>query len=236
MVLPLAAIAGGAQAFSGAASALGGFFDNSQNEEIHRQNVARVAQIDEENRQKQFQNLTIGSRFQNKSAQLDENLLNIDTAASQARADTQSKIDSRIDEFMMNNQEKYIAMARGMSGGRSGRTNVKDRAAMAQFGRGQAATNQQQRALQEQAISAGYVRGRGVQNAKAKEKAAVGSEPIFQAYQKGYTPLSYKNKGFGDYLKLAGGLAGAAASGLGTTQQLDPEGFANMLQQPQPKA
>lgn len=83
MVLPLAAIAGGAQAFSGAASALGGFFDNSQNEEIHRQNVARVAQIDEENRQKQFQNLTIGSRFQNKSAQLDENLLNIDTAASQ---------------------------------------------------------------------------------------------------------------------------------------------------------
>ena len=229
MVLPLAAIAGSAQAFSGAASALGGFFDNSPNEEIHRQNVARVAQIDEENRQKQFQNLTIGSRFQNKSAQLDENLLNIDTAASQARADTQSTIDSRIDEFMMNNQEKYIAMARGMSGGRSGRTNVKDSSAMAQIGSGQAATNQQQRVLQVRAISAGYVRGRGVQNAKAKEKAAVGSEPIFQAYQKGYTPLSYKNKGFGDYLKLAGGLAGAAASGLGTTQQLDPGGFADMF-------
>ena len=230
MVLPLAAIAGGAQAFTGVASALGGFFDNSQNEEIHRQNVARVAQINAENEQKRFQNLTIASRFQNKSAQLAENLLNIDTAASQARADTQSKIDSRIDQFMMNNQEKYIAMARGMSGGRSGRTNVKDRAAMAQFGRGQAAMNQQQRALQEQAISAGYVRGRGVQNAKAKEKAAVGSAPIFQAYQKGYTPLSYKSKGFGDYLKLAGGLAGSAVSGLSTAQKLDPEGFETWIE------
>jgi hypothetical protein len=225
MVLPLAAIAGGASAFSGVASALGGFFDNSQNEAIHRQNVARVAQIDAENQQKHFQNLTIGSRFKNRSAQLNENLLNIDTAASQARADTQSKIDSRIDQFMMNNQEKYIAMARGMSGGRSGRTNVKDRAAMAQFGRGQAVMNQQQRALQEQAISSGYARNRAIQNAKAKEKAAVGSQPIYQAYQKDYTPLSYRKKGFGDYLKLAGGLAGAAASGLSITQQLDPTGF-----------
>ena len=234
MVLPLAALAGGASAFSGIASAFGGFFDNSENEAIHRANVARVAQIDAENQQKHFQNLSIGSRFRNKSAQLNENLLNIDTAAGQARADTQSKIDSRIDEFIMNNQEKYIAMARGMSGGRSGRTNVKDRAAMAQFGRGQAGMNQQLRMSQEQAISSGYARNRAIQNAKAREKAAVGSQPIYQAYQKGYTPQSYKSKGFGDYLKLAGGLAGSVAGGLTTFGELDPDGFAKMFKTDKP--
>jgi len=58
------------------------------------------------------------------------------------------------------------------------------------------------------------VTNRAAQNAASLEKAKVGSAPIYQQYQTDYVAQD-QGKGFGDYLKLAGGLAGAGASAFG---------------------
>ena len=214
MVFPLAALGGGLSAFSGAASALGGFFGNSKNDAIHAENVRRVAEIDAANQQRQFENLSIGAKFRNQKARTQANLSNIDLAASEARATAQSQIDSQLDKFMMDRQGAYIKMMRNKRGPVSGRMNVSDRAMSAGFGRGQAAQAAQSRSMYNKLLSNEYVMGRQIQNAKGRELSKVASAPIMQAYQTDYKQRAYKSKGFGDFLQLAGGLAGAAASGI----------------------
>ena len=214
MVFPLAAFGAGLEAIEGVSYALDGFFGNSENDAIHAENKKRVAEIDAANQQRHFENLSISSRFKNKSNQLKENLFNIDTAAGQARADAQSTIDAQLDKYMVDNQTRYIKLMQSKTGPRSGRTNVRDRFLNASEGRNKAAGKAMQDAAYDKLLSADYVRNRSIQNAKAGEKAKVSTAPIFQAYQTDYTPQAYKTKGFGDYLQLAGGLAGAAKSGM----------------------
>ena len=214
MVFPLAAVGAGLSAFSGVSSALGGFFDNSQNEAIHAANKKRVAEINAANQQKQFQNLSIGAKFNNQKARTKANLFNIDTAATEARAASQREIDTQLDKFMLDNQSTYIKMMQGKRGPMSGRMNVRDRSNSASVGRRQAANEAQKQEMYNRLLSKDYVLGRQVQNARSREMSKVTTAPIYQQYQTDYTPQTYKNKGFGDYLQLAGGLAGAAMSGM----------------------
>tara|TARA_X000001382_G_C3121557_1_gene163322 strand:+ start:84 stop:821 length:738 start_codon:yes stop_codon:yes gene_type:complete len=220
MVFPLAAVGAGLSAFSGASSALGGFFDNSENDAIHAANKRRVAEIDAANQQRHFQNLSIGAKFRNQKARTQANLFNIDTAASEARAASQREIDSQLDGFMLDNQNSYIKMMQGKRGPMSGRMNVGDRANSASFGRRQGTQEAAKQAMYDKLLSKDYVANRGIQNAKAKELSKVATAPIYQQYQTDYTPQAYKSKGFGDYLQLAGGLAGAAASGMSMFDKL----------------
>ncbi len=214
MAFPLAAVGAGLSAFSGISSALGGFFDNSENERIHAENRRRVAEINAANQQRHFQNLSIGARFKNQKAQTAANLFNIDTAADEARAASQREIDAQLDKFMVDNQSAYIKMMQSKRGPMSGRSNVGDKAKMASFGRGKALQDSAKQAMYDKLLSQSYVMNRQVQNAKSRELSKVATAPIYQQYQTSYTPQQYRNKGFGDYLQLAGGLAGAGLSGM----------------------
>jgi len=210
MVLPLAAVSMGLSAFSSLSSAIGGFMDDS----AYQANKQRVAEIDAANQQKHFENLTIRSRFQNQSNQLAQNLDNIQTATGQARAEAQKRISQGADEALVSNRDNFIKMMRGRRGSQSNQMNVGDRAARAQIGRAVSGNEAKKDALFDSLLSKEYVTNRAAQNAASLEKAKVGSAPIYQQYQKDYVALN-QSKGFGDYLKLAGGLAGAGASAFG---------------------
>jgi hypothetical protein len=206
----LAAASLGMSAFSSLAGAIGGFMDDS----AYQANKRRVAEIDAANQQKHFVNLTIRSRFQNRSNQLAQNLDNIRTATGQARAEAQKRISQGADEALVSNRANYIKMMRGRRGSQSNQMNVGDRAARAEVGRAVAGNEAKKNALFDTLLSKEYVTNRAAQNAASLEKAKVGTAPIYQQYQKDYVALD-QSKGFGDYLKLAGGLAGATAQGLG---------------------
>jgi len=208
----LAAASLGLSAFSSLTGAIGGFMDAGKAE--YEANKKRVAQIDAANQEKHFENLTIRSRFQNRSSQLAGNLDNIRTATGQARADAQQRISKSADEALVSNRDSFIKMMRSRTGSQSNRMNVGDRTARANMGRAVSANTAKNNALFDSLLSKEYVTNRAAQNAAEKEKAGVGSKPVYQMYQMSYTPLK-QSAGFGDYLKLAGGLAGAASQGLG---------------------
>ena len=210
MPFPLAAASLGLSAFSSLTGAIGGFMDAGKAE--YEANKKRVAQIDASNQEKHFENLTIRSRFQNRSSQLAQNLDNIRTATGQARADAQQRISQSADEALISNRDNFIKMMRGRTGSRSNRMNVGDRTARANMGRAVSANTAKNNALFDSLLSKEYVTNRAAQNAAGNEKAKVGSTPIYQMYQMSYAPLK-QSAGFGDYLKLAGGLAGAASQG-----------------------
>ena len=207
----LAAASLGLSAFSSLSNTLGGFF--GAGDEAYEANKRRVAEIDAANQQKHFENLTIRSRFQNRSNQLAQNLDNIRTATGQARAEAQKRISQGADEALVSNRDNYIKMMRGRRGSQSNQMNVGDRAARAQMGRTVAGNEAKKNALFDTLLSKEYVTNRAAQNAASLEKAKVGTAPIYQQYQRDYVALD-QSKGFGDYLKLAGGLAGAASQGM----------------------
>lgn len=207
----LAAASLGLSAFSSLSNTLGGFF--GAGDEAYEANRRRVAEIDDANQQKHFENLTIRSRFQNQSNQLGQNLDNIRTATGQARADAQKRISQGADEVLVSNRDNYIKMMRGRRGSQSNQMNVGDRTARAQIGRAVAGNEAKKNALFDSLLSKEYVTNRAAQNAASVEKAKVGSAPIYQQYQTGYVAQD-QGRGFGDYLKLAGGLAGAASQGM----------------------
>lgn len=215
MALPLAVglLAGGGQG----AQVLGKFF--GAQDAKYQENLRRVAEIDKQNQIKFGKQLQINQQFENKSIGLAESEFNIDTAAGQAKANTQNKINSKIDELMLSNQDKYVSMMQARKGGQSNRTGVGNRAALAKFGRGQATMGAQQRALMDQSMSQDAVRNRQIQNAKARERAAVSVAPIQQVYAQSYTPVN-QSASFGELLGLAGGLASAAATGMSTFDSL----------------
>jgi len=109
-------------------------------------------------------------------------------------------------------------MMRGRTGSQSNQMNVGDRAARAGVGRAVAGNEAKKNALFDTLLSKEYVTNRAAQNAASLEKAKVGSAPIYQQYQKDYVALD-QGKGFGDYLKLAGGLAGTAVKGIGAYEE-----------------
>ena len=207
----LAAASLGLSAFSSLSNTLGGFF--GAGDEAYEANKRRVAEIDAANQQKHFDNLTIRSRFQNQSNQLAQNLDNIQTATGQARADAQKRISQGADQALISNRDNYIKMMRGRRGSQSNQMNVGDRAARAGVGRAVAGNEAKKNALFDTLLSKEYVTNRAAQNAASLEKAKVGSAPIYQQYQTDYVAQD-QGRGFGDYLKLAGGLAGAASQGM----------------------
>tara|TARA_B100001094_G_scaffold239987_1_gene235534 strand:- start:590 stop:1246 length:657 start_codon:yes stop_codon:yes gene_type:complete len=208
----LAAASLGLSAFSTLSSTIGGFMNAGKAE--YEANKKRVAEINAANQQKHFENLTIRSRFQNRSNQLAQNLDNIQTATGQARADAQKRISQGADEALVSNRDNFIKMMKGRRGSQSNQMNVGDRAARAQIGRTVSANNAKKDALFDSLLSKEYVTNRAAQNAAGLEKAKVDSAPIYQQYQTDYVAQN-QSKGFGDYLKLAGGLASAASQGLG---------------------
>ena len=212
MVLPLAAVSMGLSSFSTLSNTLGGFF--GAGDEAYEANKRRVAEIDAANQQKHFENLTIRSRFQNQSSQLAQNLDNIQTATGQARAEAQKRISQGADKALVSNRDNFIKMMRGRTGSQSNQMNVGDRAARAGVGRAVAGNEAKKNALFDSLLSKEYVTNRAALNAASLEKAKVGTAPIYQQYQTDYVAQN-QSPGFGDYLKLAGGLAGAGASAFG---------------------
>tara|TARA_R100001463_G_scaffold65414_3_gene118668 strand:+ start:2152 stop:2811 length:660 start_codon:yes stop_codon:yes gene_type:complete len=208
----LAAASLGLSAFSSLSSTLGGFFGAGN--AAYEANKRRVAEIDAANQQKHFENLTIRARFQNQSNQLAQNLDNIRTATGQARAEAQKRISQGADEALISNRDNFIKMMRSRTGSRSNQMNVGDRTARAQMGRAVAGNEAKKNALFDTLLSKEYVTNRAAQNAASLEKAKVGTAPIYQQYQTDYVAQN-QSPGFGDYLKLAGGLAGAAVQGFG---------------------
>lgn len=207
----LAAASLGLSTVSSLSNTLGGFF--GAGDEASEANKRRVAEIDDANQQKHFDNLTIRSRFQNQSNQLAQNLDNIQTATGQARADAQKRISQGADQALISNRDNYIKMMRGRRGSQSNQMNVGDRAARAGVGRAVAGNEAKKNALFDTLLSKEYVTNRAAQNAASLEKAKVGSAPIYQQYQTDYVAQD-QGRGFGDYLKLAGGLASAASQGM----------------------
>ena len=207
----LAAASLGLSTVSSLSNTLGGFF--GAGDEAYEANKRRVAEIDAANQQKHFDNLTIRSRFQNQSSQLAQNLDNIQTATGQARADAQKRISQGADQALISNRDNYIKMMRGRRGSQSNQMNIGDRAARAGVGRAVAGNEAKKNALFDTLLSKEYVTNRAAQNAASLEKAKVGSAPIYQQYQTDYVAQD-QGRGFGDYLKLAGGLASAASQGM----------------------
>ena len=216
--MPFGTALGVLQGVSGVASTLGGFFNNSAAQQAHAQNVQRVAQINAENQKRLFGQLQVNSRFENQKARVQANLDNIEVSGMQARARSQQKIDDVVDEFMLNNQDKYVQMAQKLSGNRA-----VDRSMSAMRGRNLAGGMSQIRNAQDKMMTGNMQLARTMQEARAKELSTVATAPIQTKYIESYTPARAPGKGFMDYLNLASGLAGSVVGGFETYDKFKPQ-------------
>jgi len=217
MVFPIAAAApalGIMQGVSGLASAFGGFFDNSAAQQAHEQNKLRVAQINQENQRRLFEQLQVNARFNSQKARVSANLDNIDASAMQARAKSQQRIDEALEQFMFDNQAKYVQMAQRLSGNK-----VRDRSNRAMLGRASAQGLSGISTAQDKMMTSNAQLARTVQEARMNELSTVAATPTQAAYIKGYTPQRAPQKGFMDYLNLAAGIGGSVVSGFDTYNQ-----------------
>ena len=201
-----------------AASVLGGFFDNSAAQQAHAQNKQRVAQINQENQRRLFEQLQVNARFTNQKARVSANLDNIDVSAMQARARSQQRIDEALDQFMFNNQDRYVQMAQKLSGNK-----VRDRSARAMLGRKTAQGLSGIRAAQDKMMTSNAQLARTVQEARMKELSTVATAPTQTNYIESYTPQLAPQKGFMDYLNLAAGIGSSIVSGFETYDQFKPK-------------
>ena len=221
MVFPIAAAApalGIMSGVSGLASAFGGFFDNSAAQQADEQNKLRVAQINQENQRRLFEQLQVNARFTNQKARVSANLDNIDVSAMQARARSQQRIDEALDQFMFDNQAKYVQMAQKLSGNK-----VRDRSNRAMLGRASAQGMSDIRTAQDRMMTSNAQLARTVQEARKNELSTVATSPLQANFIESYTPVQAPQKGFMDYLNLAAGIGGSVVSGLETYNQFKPQ-------------
>ena len=216
--MALGAALGILQGVSGVASTLGGFFDNSAAQQAHAQNKQRVAQINAENQKRLFGQLQVNSRFENQKARVQANLDNIEVSGMQARARSQRAIDDTVDQFMLDNQEKYVQMAQRLSGNRA-----VDRSMAAMRGRNLAGGMSQIRNAQDKMMTGNMQLARTMQEARAKELSTVATAPIQTKYIDSYTPAEAPKKGFMDYLNLASGLTKSVVGGFETFDKYKPQ-------------
>jgi len=217
MAFPAAAL-GILQGASGVASALGGFFDNSAAQQAHAKNVQRVAQINAENQRRLFGQLQVNAAFKNQKSRVQANLDNIEVSGMQARARSQQKIDDVVDQFMLDNQDKYVQMAQKLSGNKA-----VDRTISAMRGRNIAGGMSQIRAAKDKMMTGNMQLARTMQQARAKELSTVAGAPIQASYIDSYIPSKAPKKGFMDYLNLASGLAGSVVGGFETFNKFKPQ-------------
>ena len=217
MAFPAAAL-GVLSGASGIASALGGFFDNSAAQQAHAANKQRVAEIDAENQRRLFEQLQVNTRFTNQKARVGANLDNINVAAMQARAKSQLSIDEALDQFMFDNQSRYVQMAQKLGG-----NEIRNRANRASVGRATAQGLSGIRTAQDRMMTSNAQLARTVQGARAKELSTVATAPMQTNFIKSYTPQRAPEKGFMDYLNLAAGIGSSVVSGFGTYDQFKPK-------------
>lgn len=208
---------------TGILQSLGGLDNSAAERQAYEQNAMRVAQIDAENQRKLFDQLQVNAAFNNKKANVAANLDNIDLTAARARAESQKKIDEAVDSFMFDNEERYVNMARRMSGNRTGRANVTDRAMAAQTGRASARGLYKQDQLRDAKVGADARMAETVRNARSKELAGLGTAPAQNAYIEKYSKVKAPQKGFSDYLNMASGMAGAVMGGFETYDKFKPK-------------
>ncbi len=225
MVFPVGAAApalGIIQGVSGLASAFGGFFDNTAAQEAHEANKLRVAQINQENQRRKFEQLQVNARFNNQKARVQANLSNIDMSAMEARARSQQTIDEALDQYMLDHESRYVRMAQKLSG-IPGTGSVTNRSLMAAQGRAAAQGMTAINNAQNKMMTNNAMLARTVQQSRADELARVASTPTQAAYIDSYTPQRAPQKGFMDYLNLAAGIGQAAVSGYETFDSLRPK-------------
>jgi len=188
----------------------------------HEQNKLRVAQIDQENQRRLFEQLQVNARFNNRKARVQANLSNIDMSAMEARASSQQNIDDALDQFMFDNQSRYVQMAQKLSG-RPGTGSVTNRSLMAAQGRAAAQGMAGISNAQDKMMSSNAMLARSVQQARANELSTVASAPTQAAYIKNYTPQRAPQRGFMDYFNLAAGIGGGVLSGFETFDKFKPK-------------
>jgi len=217
MVFPAAAL-GVISGASGIASALGGFFDDSEARQAHAANKQKVAQIDAENQRRLFQQLQVNAGFENRKANVQANIDNIKVAGMTARAKAQRNVDNVIDKFVKDNEANYAKMAQNMSGNK-----IRDRATRAMLGRATAGGMSAIRKSGDMLITDDRLLERTMQQARAKELSTVGMAPTQTNFIKSYTPQRAPEKGFMDYLNLAAGIGSSVVGGFGTFDQFKPK-------------
>ena len=221
MVFPAAL--GILSATSGVASALGGLFGgqseaNRRAQEAHAANVQRVAQINAENQRRLFEQLQVNARFANQKARVGANLDNIEVSAMQARAKSQQSIDEALDQFMFDNQSRYVQMAQKLGG-----NEIRNRANRASVGRATAQGLSGIRTAQDRMMTSNAQLARTVQEARAKELSTVATAPIQTKYIESYTPQRAPQRGFMDYLNLAAGIGSSVVGGFDTYNKFKPQ-------------
>lgn len=223
MAFPAAAL-GILSGASSVASSLGGFFggQSEAQRQAHEQNKLRVAQIDQENQRRLFEQLQVNARFNNRKARVQANLSNIDLSAMEARGRSQQNIDDALDQFMFDNQSRYVQMAQKLSG-RPGTGSVTNRSLMAAQGRAAAQGMAGISNAQDKMMSSTAMLARSVQQARANELSTVASAPTQAAYIKNYTPQRAPQRGFMDYFNLAAGIGGGVLGGFETYDKFKPK-------------
>ena len=221
MVFPIAAAApalGIMSGVSGLASAFGGFFDNSAARQANAANQQRVAQINAENQRRLFNQLQVNARFTNQKARVGANLDNINVAAMQARAKSQLGIDEALDQFMFDNQSRYVQMAQKLGG-----NDIRNRSNRAAIGRATAQGLSGIRTAQDRMMTSNAQLARTAQEARAKELSTVATAPIQTKFIESYTPQRAPQKGFMDYLNLAAGIGSSVVGGFDTYNKFKPQ-------------
>jgi len=220
---PVGGLAGGlgaVDAMSGIAETVGSFFggQTAAQRQAHEQNKLRVAQINQENQRRLFEQLQVNARFTNQKARVSANLDNIDVSAMQARARSQQRIDEALDQFMFDNQARYVQMAQKLSGNK-----VRDRSNRAMLGRASAQGMSGIRTAQDKMMTSNAQLARTVQEARMKELSTVATAPTQANYIESYTPQRAPQKGFMDYLNLAAGIGSSVVGGFDTYNKFKPK-------------
>lgn len=196
-------------------------FDNSASDQDYQQNKARVGAINRQNQATQFSNLSIRARALNNQSTAKEQIYNIDNAAMQRKASRNLAFNRATQDSLQANQNDVIKLFRSMSGPRSGQMNL-DSSLLAEMGRAGAARRNKLMRSQDDLITSGYMDNFQAQNQRAQVKNSVRSQPIYQQYIQGYTPVKSSSSMTNKLLGLAGDLGTTAMDSLKMHNSLKP--------------
>ena len=200
-------------------SAIGGLFDNSNNnnnDAIRARNKARVNQINMQNRRILGDNLKIRSDFINRKLTAQENIDNIELASAQARGRARLSLDRAASRSMLSNQNDVRRMFQNLSY-RSGTMNTANRSALLDYSA--RATERAQKLLtdRDDFTTSMYDNAFSTQNQIKRQAQQVASSPTYKQYITSYTPERLNPTNQAErFLGAAGGLTQAALTGFQT--------------------
>ena len=221
VVISSAAALAGLQFGGKALSALGQFFDNSDQMAKYNQDVQRVAAIDAQNQQTRANDLKIFAKYNNQKALVDEKLFNIEQQAISQRNRARMAVAQATNDTVLANRDAFIRSVQRMRGGGAGRVNL-DGSLLAQRGRSIAGNLAKVSRLEDQRLTQNYGIDFQAQNQRMMAKD-IGLAPRASAYITKFTPQDYSRNMLADSLKLGTGLLDAGLGAYNTYESLSPE-------------